>query len=286
MSDAPKIPWLKDIRPHFAFYVPSMLKILKPSPKQIRQIERKYNERLRLYRDAVAKDGIFDSEETIFDLLWQAEQGDHYSIGFLTFLEETCASLLLLVDKERITKLQNTCFQAIMNFDGLESRHLCYVGELALLERILSTDHLQLLDVEYKMPNGKSFDFAINIDSNLQLIEVMSIFLKSSLMQDEAAFQGFIEKRFINKLEDKTKGVPNGMYSFSLLPLVWGEFSKLDKYIKYFQTFSPPKNIVLPPMMIPQFINLETNDIRFTLMDVKQYLEYRDKNSNQTSKTT
>jgi len=263
-----------------------MLEILKPSPKQIRQIERKYNERFSIYPDAIAKDGTFGPEETIFDHLWQAKQGDQYSIGFLAFIEETCASLLLLVDKERIAKLQNTCFQAIMNFDGLVSRLLCYVGELALLKRILTTEHSQLLDVEYKMSNGKSFDFAINIKDELQLIEVLNIFPKSSLMQDEAAFQGFIEKRFIDKLEDKTKGVPKGKYNFALLPIVWGEFAKLDKYIEYFKTFSPPKNIVLPPMMIPSFRNMETNNIVFTLINIKQYLEYRNENSNQTNRTT
>lgn len=286
MSDTPKCPWLKDIRPHFVFYVPSMLKILKPTPKHVRQIESKYNGRIRMYREAIAKEGVFEAETTIFDLLWNAERGNRNSIGFLAFIEETCASLLLLVDEERIAKLQKTCFQAIMNFDGLESRFRCYVGELALLRRILSTDHLQLIDVEHKLPNGRSFDFAINLNSELYLIEVLNIFLRSELLQDEAAFQGFIEKRFIDKLESKTKGVPNIMFNFALLPIVWGDFPKLDKYIGYFQTFSPPKNIVLPPMMITSFRNVKSNDIAFTLSDVKQYLEYRDKNSNQTRKTT
>ena len=253
---------------------------------KVYQIERKYSGRIRLHCEAIAKDGMSETETSIFDLLWQAKEDDRNSFGFLAFIEKTCASLLALLDRAGIAKLQKTCFQAVTNFGPSESKYLCYVGELANLERVLSKNDHHLVDVEYKMPNGKSFDFAIEIDSKLHLIEVLSIFTKSELMGDEAGFQNFIEKRYVDKLSDKTKGISNRKYTFALLPVLWGEFNKLDEYIRNFKIFSPPRNIILPPMIIPSFRNVETEDIVYTLMDVKQYHEYRATKRNQIQGNT
>ncbi len=93
-------------------------------------------------------------------------------------------------------------------------------------------------------------------------------------MEEEENFRKFMEKRFIDKLVNKTDGIPEKAYSFALLPILWGEFNKLKKYINFFQTFKPPKNIVLPLMMISSFENIENGDIEFSFMDVKQYLYF------------
>lgn len=228
--------------------------------------------------EAIAEDGIYEIQKSIFDLLWLAMEGDHNSIGLLAFIEKTCSSLLAILDRAGIDKLKNTCFQAVINFDKSESKYLCYVGELAVLERILSKADHHLVDIEYKLPNRKCFDFAIKINSKLHLIEVLNVFTKSELMEGEAEFKSFLERRYVVKLLDKTEGIPNCIYTFVLLPVLWGEFYKLDEYIGYFKSFNPPMNIILPPMVIPSFRTAEKEDIIYTLVDMKQYLEYRAKN--------
>ncbi len=162
-----------------------------------------------MHREAIARDGIYKTETSIFDLLWHAKEGDHNSIGFLAFIEKTCASLLAILDRAGIAKLKNTCFQAVTNFGQSESKYLCYVSELAVLERILSKADHRLVDVEYKLPNGKSFDFAIEINSKLHLIEVLNVFTKPELMEGEAEFESFLEKRYVVKLLNKTEGIRN-----------------------------------------------------------------------------
>ena len=164
MSTEIKFPWAKDIEPHFQFYIPSMLNILTPSKKQIRCIEKKYTNRYNMHRDAIIANGFFEAETTIFELLWQAKEGDINSLAFLRFIEKICSSLISKLEIVQINKLRQTCYQAVINFERSKSKYLCYIGELASLERILSRNEHKLIDVEYKIPNGKCFDFAIEIN--------------------------------------------------------------------------------------------------------------------------
>ena len=138
MSTEIKFPWAKDIEPHFQFYIPSMLNILTPSKKQIRCIEKKYTNRYNMHRDAIIANGFFEAETTIFELLWQAKEGDINSLAFLRFIEKICSSLISKLEIAQINKLRQTCYQAVINFERSKSKYLCYIGELASLERILS----------------------------------------------------------------------------------------------------------------------------------------------------
>jgi len=265
--------WERDIKPHFSHYIPSMLRILEPSESQIRAIEKKYNERFELVKKTIKKNGIFEAEANVFDLFWNAKDGDQTCNGFLRFIETTCSSLLAILRPADMPKLRNTCFQAIVNFDDSSSRYLCYVGELAFLERILSDDRNTLEGIEYKLPNGKSFDFAIGIGSSLHLIEVSNLFLNEKRLGSEEEFANFLEQRYITKLMSKIDEIPPNSVNFALAPILWVKERTLHQYISYFRSFSPHKHVVLPPMLITSLRHIVTGEVTFIYVDVKQYLE-------------
>ncbi len=272
MSENLIYTWEKDIKPHFSHYIPSMLKILEPSKSKIKIIEKKYNERYQLEKELIEKNGIFEAEASLFDLLWNAKGGDETCNAFLSFIEATCASLIAVLRSADIPKIRNTCFQAIINFDDSASRYLCFVGELASLERILSDNNNSLEGVEYKLPNGKSFDFAIDIRSTLHLIEVSNLFLDENRLETEVEFASFLEQRYVTKLQSKIDGIPPNTLAFALLPILWVKENVLHQYISYFESFSPPKNVVLPPMLITSLRHIVTGEVTFIYVDAKQYL--------------
>ena len=273
MSEKQIYTWEKDIEPHFSHFIPSMLKILEPSKSKIRTIEKKYNERFGLEKESIKKNGIFEAEASVFDLFWKAKDGDKTCNAILRFIEATCASLLAILIPADIPKIRNTCFQAIVNFDDSTSRYLCFVGELASLERILSDDKNTLEGIEYKLSNGKSFDFAINIGSSLHLIEVSNLFLDENRLGSEEEFANFLEQRYVTKLMNKIDETHPNTLNFALLPILWVKESTLHQYISYFRTFSPPKKVVLPPMLITSLRHIVTGEVTFIYVDVKQYLE-------------
>lgn len=96
------LSWEKDIRPHFEYFIPSMLVILDPSQSQILQITRRYNERIELNKEMILRNGIFQAQTAFFDLMWQAKDGDKTSIGYAKFIEEICSSLLKPITHLRI----------------------------------------------------------------------------------------------------------------------------------------------------------------------------------------
>jgi len=267
-------PWEKDIKPHFDYYIPSFLSIFQPSKRQIKKIEERYNERHKIESNVIKSTGVFESETTIFDLFWQAKEDEKGSIAFLEFIEAICASLINKLEPELLRQLKKTCFNAVINFDNQESRYLCSIGELALLEKLLSSDKIKLVKVEYELSNGKSFDFAIINRLKISLIEVTNIFLDAELLKSEEEFQSFLNYRFVTKLADKFNDIPEKeKYSFGLLPLLWGEIPELVKYYKYISNFKAPKNIVLPLMTIFPFINTETEAIRYFLLRIDEFLK-------------
>jgi hypothetical protein len=175
---------------------------------------------------------------------------------------------------ELLKQLRETCFNAVINFDNKESRYLCSIGELALLEKLLSSDKNKLVKVEHELSNGKSFDFAIINNSKISLIEVTNIFFDTELLESENDFYAFLNYRFANKLSDKFNNVPKEeKYSFGLLPLLWGNIPELIKYHTHICNFKTPDNIVLPMMTIFPFINNKTNECRYFLLSIEEFIE-------------
>ena len=266
-------PWEKDIRPYFNYYISSFLNIFQPSKKQIRKVEESYNKRYQIESNIIKTNGVFESETTMFDLFWQAKENETGAIAFLKFIEDICASLINKLAPELLKQLRSTCFNVVINFDNQQSRYLCFIGELALLDKILSSDKNKLIKIEYELPNGKSFDFAIRNNSKISLIEVTNIFLETELFKCEEDFHSFANHRFVNKLADKLNNIPEEeKYSFGLLPLFWGKIPELRKYYKYINNYKAPKDIVLPMMTIFPYENTETGEIIYNLLTIKQFL--------------
>ena len=79
-------------------YLPTIYDALSPSNKMISEISNKYHDRFNKVVSDIKEKGEFISEKTIFDLWWDANEGDKASLAFLKFINNTVTEILQKVD--------------------------------------------------------------------------------------------------------------------------------------------------------------------------------------------
>jgi len=197
-------------------------------------------ERLIAYTEAQKVKGVFEGRTCLFDRIEDAYKGDKYAKAILRFINDNIINIERRLDKVLYSKLTPTLLDLFINFEnnGSQSHYLSRVGEIAVLDRILSKDELVLIDIERKLPNGKHIDFVIQYQEQdiLAFIEVDNIELKIDKVNCVDDLKGFLEKRFLDKINTKLEGLDKKRLlkelNFSLVPVLWGALDDFAEYVE------------------------------------------------------
>jgi hypothetical protein len=222
-------------------YLPTIYDALSPSKRKLAEISNRYHERMLNIAASINTKGEFTSERCIYDLWWDANEGDQLSLALLAFIDNTVKSILGKVAQSVQPQVITLCHKMIINFSHSQSQHSHFVAELAVINKLLSDAGIKLLQVERKLSNGEKIDFLVRKDGEETLIEVYNINFDFERMESSESFKTFLETRITNKLNKKLQGLPGTVPPFLLVPVLWGNIFKLDQFadaFKYFEDFS------------------------------------------------
>lgn len=236
-------------------YLPTIYDVLSPSTKMISDISGKYYERIKNIDAAIKTKGEFTSEKVIYDLWWDANDGDQASLTFLAFIDNTAKSVLEKVDITLRRQIITLCHKMIINFNDSQSQYANFFAELAVINKLLSDEGIKLLQVEKIMPNGKRFDFEIRKDGKETLVEVYNINFNYERIESSEKFKKFLETRITDKLNLKLQGLPGPLPSFLLVPVLWGNILGFDQFADAF-IFFKDSNFISQFMMVAEYKNL------------------------------
>lgn len=236
-------------------YLPTIYDVLSPSAKMISDISGKYYERIKNIDAAIKTKGEFTSEKVIYDLWWDANDGDQASLTFLAFIDNTAKSVLEKVDITLRRQIITLCHKMIINFNDSQSQYTNFFAELAVINKLLSDEGIKLLQVEKIMPNGKRFDFEIRKDGKETLVEVYNINFNYERIESSEKFKKFLETRITDKLNLKLQGLPGPLPSFLLVPVLWGNILGFDQFADAF-IFFKDSNFISQFMMVAEYKNL------------------------------
>lgn len=221
----------------FRHYLPTIHDALSTSVKMLAEISAKYYERKNNIDSAIKAKGEFTSEKVIYDLWWEANEGNQSSITFLSFIDNTAKRVIEKVDDSLRRQIITLCHKIIINFNDSQSQYTNFFAELTVIDKLLSDEGIKLLQIEKIMPNGKRFDFEIRKNSKETLIEVYNINFIYDRIESSEKFKTFLETRITNKLNSKLQELPGTFPSFLLVPVLWGNIRGLDQFADAFIFF-------------------------------------------------
>jgi hypothetical protein len=219
-------------------HLPSVFKLLSPHIRDLDQLRDMYRAREQLVLAATRERGGHTAEGTIFDLWWNAREGNQDSIALLDFIDRTVESLVARTSETFHSPIRTICKQMLFKNDDLHSEYTRHLAELAIIELFLRSGKFQLKQVEYKLPNGKSVDFLVSHQTeegvtNDYLFEVYMVdfFNIAEKIKSSDDLHRFIEKRILDKFAGKIDGVDMGKVPpLALVPVLRGELDELVPY--------------------------------------------------------
>ena len=258
-------------------YLPNFLLLLDPSPSDLRRIERTIELRYSQVDQALKKGQVFAAETTLIDLLWKIDEKDIHALRFVNFLDRACLNLRQKVPPALQPKFKNTLVQLIVNFDETSSRYRSYVGELLVLNQLMTDDRFILEDIEHRLPNGKSADYALRSRIGRVLVEVESIDMAVDKIATASDFDTFVAARTEKKLTQKLSNLPsNWADEFYLVQVVWGDILRLRAIKQCFNRRTKFERIALKLMIVAQFFDLKLQLPVYAFMTADAFLSKED----------
>ncbi len=257
-------------------FLPNFLRLLDPTPRQLRLIGEKIEQRYFQVESALRNNNEFMAETTLIDLFWKYEEHDIHAIQFLNYIDKACSIILKKVSGNVVQELRSTLIQLIINFDERKSRYRSYIGELSVLSKLISDEDFELSKVEHKMPNGKSADYAFNSKKGLILVEVENIDLVADKIATVEDLDTFVTYRTEKKLTEKLDNLPSDWnHSFYLVQIIWGDILKLYDLRDYFTRRSAYDRIALKLMIVAQFFNKKLEIPKYIFLTAEEFLKLK-----------
>lgn len=218
-------------------YCPALVNFVSLPERKWDALSRRFGQRMDKISIGVSEQGAFVAETTLHDLIVQAEADIAIAKNFLSFIDNVFKDVLKFVPTHHHAKLRQAARNLLSNFDIQRSAYLDPLGELEALLSLLKNSDYKLIEIEFKLSNGKSADYyLIHPSGHKILIDVLNIHFKDDRIQNEVDLFSFLSKRIQDKLEVKTSGVDFMQLGkqFKLLPVVWCDFKDIHKYISVF----------------------------------------------------
>lgn len=195
---------------------------------------------------AEAKDETIRSPATFALTLLRAKGGYKPAVGMMHFLNNVFNDLSnSLTTSEK--KMACSIVKKILFTFNPTFYH--FVGEIATLNNLMTTELYRLKHIEEGLPNGKSIDFYLHSTKNDEriLVEVLNIDLDSDRVESApVAIDKFIAHRAKKKFREKNANLPDPE-QFQLIPVLWGGYADIEVYRQHFKDHrATPANVIEP----------------------------------------
>lgn len=250
--------FINAVKGNVAFYLPILFEFIPENDSFWKEADKNFNSEIEWRRgEAEAAEGSIQAEITIFDVILLAKRGNGEGIRYLHFLRSMFDHLFNnLVSVERA--LVKRTFKTILK--KLDFRYKDFVGELAVLNNMISTKKYRLEDVEAPLADSpKTIDFKVrDLNTNeCHLVEVYNIHVDSDKVQPEPErIKAFFTHRLTQKIASKETQM-----QFELVTVLWGGWRDLLVYSNYFKAYAVHLVNVHEPMAYLTFS--EVNDGSF-----------------------
>jgi hypothetical protein len=245
-----------------SMYTPCLFKCAIKNVRTAEKIFSKYDERISAIETEIAKTKVFKSETCIFDLLWNANEGNKHAISFLKFIDGTTEKAISRVEGKLKSAVHKIVIKMLTSFNSIESGYRYFLAELSVITKITDDPGFHLKAVEYKLKNGCKIDFVFNKASIDYYVEVYSLNFDIEKIDSCESLTVFLEKRLEKKIANKFKGLEKMVDNFLVVPVLWGDTLNLKGFISTFEHFKQYR-FVSPFMFIPQIINQDTGEVLY-----------------------
>ena len=221
-------------------FMPSILELIGDQDIAWSSINTQYSERHALLieeSDAMIpiNGGSIRINASIYEVIFSATTlGNRQAFGLFNFCNEMFTDLASKLTDEEKKSIRPNIYSVLTNLD---CNYLNFVGEMALLNSLLTNGEYKLLGVEYEFPNEKRIDFKLLKVSNqtIVLVEVLNIQVNSERVErNNSAITRFLTKRVTDKVKDKTEGLTSPE-KFIIVPVIWGTAEALKIYSDFFK---------------------------------------------------
>jgi len=262
-------------------YCPVLVDFVSLPERKWDVLSRRFGQRMNKINIGVSEQGALVAETTLHDLIVQAEADIAIAKNFLLFIDNVFKDVLKFVPAHHHAKLRQAARNLLSNFDIQRSAYLDPLGELKALLSLLKNSDYKLIEIEFKLSNGKSADYyLIHPSGHKILIDVLNIHFKDGRIRNEVDLLSFLSKRIQDKLGEKTSGVDFMQLGkqFKLLPVVWCDFKDVHEYTAAFDTVEA--NFGTLPFCVMGQTSMGDGSYTFHFSTVKRLIEAYQKQIN------
>jgi hypothetical protein len=250
------------VKANLEAYLPALAELADGRDFPWTKIDKLFQKKLD-ERTTASQGQSMEVEASLYDLIISLKKQETRAVGLLHFIERLAEELLnrlSLVEKQLIS---GNMKQLLLSFD---SKYLNFLGELAVLNKLLKFSAYRLTAVERPLSNQKSIDFMLQNEETGRhvLVEVMSIHLNESrVVTDAEAIRKFLTHKLTKKVASKLTDLVDAP-EFQLIPVIWGSCQAVQVYSDFFKAHALALPNVLEPVSLLNYHDGAGNyDCRF-----------------------
>jgi len=236
-----------DLENRLKIYVPDLFKLIEGQNISWLSINRKFGKFLQQRKIRFHKGGGYLKDQVNFyDVVVQTINGKQEFERFFIYMNVVFRRL-----NENLSSSQKIMVSKIVR-NLLREFSLDYIhslGELYVLDSLVRHKMYRLVEVEFKLNNGKCIDFKlISSESNKDvLVEIMNIRLDEKKLNSHKEISEYLMGKFSSKIDYKTMSIPSN-FNFFIVPVIWGSKEDLLKVNDFYKNGS---GITINRMMEP-----------------------------------
>ncbi|WPQ65209.1 hypothetical protein SIO70_10170 [Chitinophaga sancti] len=235
--------FINAVKGNVAFYLPQLFEFIPESESFWNDADKRFKNKIQERLTLAAGENI-QVEITIFDIIFLVKQGNIEAFRFLNFVRKMFSHLFNNLQPDERTMVKKT-FKTILK--KLDLSYINFVGELAVLNNIMSTKKYRLETVEASLTDSlNTIDFKVrDLKTNeSHLVEVVNIHIDSDKVQtNPELIKAFFTHRLSKKLKSKQTQLP-----FELITVLWGKWQDFKVYTDYFKQYPMHLDNVREPM--------------------------------------
>jgi hypothetical protein len=214
---------------------PNIASIIGYNPRFWSKVESAYTQRLKLIKTSIEEGNYITVRKSLIDdmILFKKERPKLDALLSDIDLKSKTIYNSIQSDKKNVDKLRSILKELIIP-EEKDSKSYDRVAEIYAIEYLLSRKNLKLIELEYKLTNGKRADCLIQNAENHEyvLYDFFSINIDTSKVEDIDNFGKLLVNRIISKYRSKTIDIET-QYPFRLLPILWIENIILKEYFDF-----------------------------------------------------
>lgn len=222
-----------ELEKNLRVYLPSLFQLIEGnfSRKEWKAINKKFEGKFSELKLKYENGDRPKPKLNIYTLLSSWLNQEMHGIVFRNYLDNLIKDLTILLNTQEKQAIKK---KNLFNLLLFEKDFLNYVGELSVLNNLMSTGVYRLLAIEFTVKKGgKGIDFRLlNVNENKEvLVEVVNIELTDTNSSSNEKIELLLLSKLNGKLSDKDK---SGILDYKLIPVLWYEKVDNVKRVKEF----------------------------------------------------